>query len=160
MRTGEGWPMILDALENAELYRGLPRRLVAALAYLRAIDLAALPIGKTIIDGERLFALTQEYAPKPAALLKYEAHRRYWDVQYVVRGVERMGWNTLARMTVSEPYSVERDVAFFGGEGDFFHVPAGTFAIFGPQDVHMPGVAIEEVSAVSVVRKIVLKVEL
>ncbi len=153
--------MILDVLDNAELYRGLPRPLVAALEFLRVTDLAALPIGKTVIDGERLFALTQEYAPKPAALLKYEAHRRYWDVQYVVSGVERMGWNTLARMTVSEPYDAERDVAFFRGSGDLVRVPVGTFAIFGPSDVHMPGVAMEQgdVAAAAMVRKVVLKVE-
>jgi biofilm protein TabA len=156
--------MILDTLENANsdsaaIYRSLPRRLVAALDFLRTSDLAGLPLGKTTIDGERLFALTQEYEPKPPSQLKFEAHRRYWDVQYVVRGVERMGWNTLARMTVIQPYDAERDVAFFRGEGDFFRVPAGTFAIFSPQDVHMPGVAVEQGGAVAIVRKIVLKVE-
>jgi len=151
--------MILDVLENAELYKGLPRPLVVAIEFLRTADLSALPLGKTVIDGERLFALTQEYSPKPAPLLKFEAHRRYWDVQYVVSGAERMGWNTLARMTVSEPHDSERDVAFYRGEGDFFRVPAGTFAIFGPSDVHMPGVAIEEAGAAgSLVRKVVLKV--
>ncbi len=153
--------MILDVLENVEFYRGLPKPLVAALEYLQATDLAALPIGKTVIDGERLFALTQEYTPKPAALLKFEAHRRYWDVQYVVHGVERMGWNMLARMSVSEPYDAERDVAFFRGSGDLVRVPAGTFAIFGPSDVHMPGVvAADEPAAAAQVRKVVLKVDL
>jgi biofilm protein TabA len=152
--------MILDVLENGGIYAGLPRQLVAAIEFLRTADLSALPLGKTVIEGERLFALTQEYTPRPAALLKFEAHRRYWDVQYVVSGTERMGWNTVARMTVSEPHDAERDVAFFRGEGDFFRVPAGTFAIFGPSDVHMPGVAIEEAgTAGSLVRKVVLKVD-
>ena len=151
--------MILDVLENAGLYRDLPRPIAAALEFLRTADLAGLPIGKTVIDGQRLFALTQEYTPKPAAVLKFEAHRRYWDVQYVVSGVERMGWNTLARMTVSEPHDAERDVAFFRGEGDFFRVPAGAFAIFGPSDVHMPGVAEDSGAAGTIVRKVVLKVD-
>jgi YhcH/YjgK/YiaL family protein len=151
--------MILDLLANASLYRGLPPGLVQALDFLQATDLVALPLGKTVIDGERLFALVQEYTPKPPALGKYEAHRRYWDVQYVARGIERMGWNTLDRMTVSEPHNPERDVAFFTGSGNWFYVPEGTFAIFGPSDVHMPGVAIEGCSSTPV-RKIVVKVEL
>lgn len=150
--------MILDLLANASLYRGLPSGLVAALDFLQATDLAALPLGKTVIDGERLFALVQEYAPKPASGLKYEAHHRYWDVQYVVSGVERMGWNTLRRMTVSQPHDSERDVAFFTGRGDTFLVPAGTFAIFGPHDVHMPGIALDNAAAPTV-RKVVVKVE-
>jgi YhcH/YjgK/YiaL family protein len=153
--------MILDLLANAPLYRGLPARLVAALEYLQQTELAALPLGKTVIDGERLFALVQEYTPKPASQGKFEAHRRYWDVQYVVSGVERMGWNALSRMAVSEPYSSQRDVAFFVGAGDFFLVPAGTFAVFGPSDVHMPGVAIDDRDAAgqTLVRKVVMKVE-
>jgi biofilm protein TabA len=152
--------MILDLLANAHLYRGLPARLVAALDFLQATDLAGLPLGKTVIDGERLFALTQEYQPKPASVLKYEAHQRYWDVQYVVSGVERMGWNTLGRMTVSEPYVAEQDVAFFTGGGDLFYVPAGTFTVFNPHDVHMPGVAVEGASPDQpLVRKVVVKVE-
>jgi biofilm protein TabA len=150
--------MILDLLVNTSLYRGLPTRLVAALDFLKATDLAALPLGKTVIDGERLFALVQEYSPKPASALKYEAHRRYWDVQYVVSGVERMGWNTLSRMTVGQPHDNERDVAFFTGSGDTFLVPAGTFAIFGPHDVHMPGIAPDDAPAATV-RKVVVKVD-
>lgn len=151
--------MILDTLSNASIYRGLPARLVAALDFLQATDLAALPLGKTVIDGERLYALVQEYSPKPSEMGKFEAHRRYWDVQYVARGVERMGYSHLSRMTVSEPHSDERDVAFFTGPGDWLYVPAGTFAIFGPSDVHMPGVAVDAATE-SLVRKIVVKVDL
>jgi YhcH/YjgK/YiaL family protein len=150
--------MILDLLANASLYGGLPARLVAALDFLQSTDLAALPLGKTVLDGERRFALVQEYQPKPASALKYEAHRRYWDVQYVVSGVERMGWNTFGRMTISHPHDADRDVAFFTGSGDTFLVPAGTFAIFGPHDVHMPGIAPDNALAATV-RKIVVKVD-
>ncbi len=152
--------MILDTLDNRGFYRGLAPRIVAALDFLQATDLAALPLGKTVIDGERLFALVQEYSPKPASMGKFEAHRRYWDVQYVVRGVERMGYSHLSRMTVSEPHSDERDVAFFTGPGDWLYVQAGTFAIFGPSDVHMPGVAVDDAPNQPTVRKVVVKVEL
>jgi YhcH/YjgK/YiaL family protein len=150
--------MITDRLANADLYRNLHPRLTAALDWLRDTDLASLPLGKTVIDGEYLFALIQEYTPKPLELGKFEAHRRYWDVQYVARGEERMGWVNLADVSVSEPHSLERDVAFFTGGGSFFRIPAGSLAIFGPEDVHMPGVAPEEGPASSV-RKVVVKVE-
>jgi YhcH/YjgK/YiaL family protein len=151
--------MITDRLSNAELYRNLHPRLAAALDWLGSTDLASLPLGKTVIDGEHLFALVQEYTPKLPELGKLEAHRRYWDVQYVARGEERMGWVNLAEVTVSEPHSQERDVAFFTGKCDYFHVPTSSFAIFGPQDVHMPGVA-PEGGLAAVVRKVVVKVEL
>ena len=149
--------MVLDRLENVNLYHGIHPRIAAALDWLAAADLSALPLGKTVIDGEQLFALVHEYTPQDASLLKYEAHRRYWDVQVVARGSERMGWGPLSQMTVSEPYDHERDVAFFRGQGQFVLVPAGYFTIFAPTDVHMPGVAAEPLAPV---RKVVVKVEI
>jgi biofilm protein TabA len=148
--------MILDKLENADLYRGIHPLIAAAFDWLKQADLSAVPLGKTVIDGEHLFALTQEYTPKDPALLKYEAHLRYWDVQVVVSGTERMGWAHLSQMTVGEPHDVDRDVAFYRGQGQFVLVPAGFFTIFSPQDVHMPGVAAEPLGPV---RKVVVKVE-
>ncbi len=148
--------MILDKLQNSDQYKTLHPRIAAAFDWLKQTDLAALPLGKTVIDGEHLFALTQEYTPKEPELLKYEAHRRYWDVQVVAAGVERMGWAPLSQMTLSEPYSADRDVAFFRGPGQFVLVPAGFFTVFAPQDVHMPGVAADPLG---LVRKVVVKVE-
>ena len=149
--------MITDVLANAHLYRSLHGRLAAAFDFLQNSDLLNLPLGKTVIDGERLFALVQEYTPKPAAACRLEAHRRYWDVQYVASGTERMCWGNLSQMVVDEPYDTARDVGFFHGAGSLILVPAGSFTVFGPQDVHMPGVALDE--AAGLVRKIVVKVE-
>lgn len=148
--------MILDNLANSDLYKNLHPRIAAAFDWLQRTDLATLPLGKTVIDGEHLFALVQEYTPKEPELLKYEAHRRYWDVQVVAAGIEKMGWAPLSQMTVSEPHDADRDVAFFRGQGQFVLVPQGFFTIFAPQDVHMPGVLAEPLGPV---RKVVVKVE-
>jgi YhcH/YjgK/YiaL family protein len=75
-------------------------------------------------------------------------------VQYVASGSERIGIASLHTMTVDMPHDTDRDVAFFHGTGDWFTLPAGSFAIFMPQDVHRPCV---QVSAAERVRKIVLK---
>lgn len=148
--------MIIDRLTNASLYRNLHPQLAAALDWLARTDLLSLPLGKLVIDGERLFALVQEYTPQRAEVLKFEAHRRYWDVQYVATGVEQMGWANLAEMTVTQPHDDQRDVAFFTGNGSLVRVPAGSFTIFSPQDVHMPGVLADGGTPV---RKVVVKVE-
>ncbi len=150
--------MITDRLANAGLYRHLHPRIAAALDWLGATDVATMPLGKTPIDGENIFALVQEYTPKDAAQVKLEAHREYWDVQYVVAGAERVGWVNLAEVSVLEPHDAERDVAFFSGTASFVRVPAGSFAIFSPEDVHMPGVAAEGHDPAGTVRKIVVKV--
>jgi len=153
-----GSHMVIDRLANAALYLGLQPGLAAAFHWLRTTDLASLPEGKTMIDGDALFAIVAEYTPKEPSRCIVEAHRDYWDVQYVAQGEERMGWISLAEAIESVPYEAERDVTFFDNTGvSFVRVAAGTFTIFGPQDVHMPGVAPADGLA-GPVRKIVVKV--
>jgi biofilm protein TabA len=152
--------MILDRLDIARRqYAWLPPRLLQAFDFLLDGRLTELPDGKHTIDGDRLFAIVQTYHPKPIDECRLEAHRRYWDVQYVASGEERMGWSPLASVEVTEPHDQERDVGFFRGNFQLFHVPAGTFVVFGPQDSHMPSIAVSDVQP-ALVRKVVVKVEL
>jgi YhcH/YjgK/YiaL family protein len=147
--------MIIDLLSNAGLYGGLAPGLVEALHWLANTDPLALPVGKTEIHGDRLFAMVQDYDTKPRDKCRWEAHRRYHDVQFVARGVEQIGWTNLANVKVAEAYDEAKDVGFFDGEGDLVTVRTGTFTIFTPQDVHAPGAALHGPVGV---RKIVVKV--
>jgi len=134
--------MILDRLECAPLYTAFGLRIAAALDYLARVDFARLPDGRHELDGDRLYAIVQRYRTKPAAEARWEAHRQYVDVQYVVAGAERMGWAALHDgLEVAVPYDPAKDVVFFDARGQFFDVPAGHFVIFAPSDVHAPGLA-------------------
>lgn len=134
--------MIVDVLQRARFYEGLEPRIAAALKYLTETDFAGMPDGRHKLDGDRLFAIVQRYRPRPAADARWEAHRQYVDVQYVAAGVERMGWTALHDgLKVAVPYDPAKDVVFFDARGQFFDVPAGHFVVFGPGDVHAPGLA-------------------
>jgi YhcH/YjgK/YiaL family protein len=140
-----GGTMILDRLEHAAFYRGLSPQIAAALDYLQTTDLAALADGRYELDGERLVAIVQRYRPKPLRRAVWESHRRYVDVQYVVSGVERMGWAALSdALPVRAVYDPARDAAFYdlaARDGLLFPVGPGSFAVFTPHDVHAPGLA-------------------
>jgi YhcH/YjgK/YiaL family protein len=145
--------MIIDRLSNP-LALGHTPRLNQALEYLRATDLTAIPLGRHEIDGDRLFALVQEYTTRAPSDCVWESHRQYVDVQYVVTGVERMGYMHIAQAREREPYDSARDVAFYEPGQDFITLPAGMLAVFGPEDVHAPcGAA----GAPRLVRKVVIK---
>jgi len=146
--------MIVDRLANRSVDDRVPARVRQALEYLRTTDMAAIPPGRHDLDGDRLFALVQEYATRPPDQCVWEAHRRYIDVQYVVRGAERIGHNARAQSIEREPYDPARDVALFEPAASYVTVTAGSFAIFGPEDVHSPGVALDSPSTV---RKVVVK---
>lgn len=65
-------------------------------------------------------------------------HRKYIDIQYVISGVDEMGWRTASECkTVDVPYNENRDVTYFQDEPESWkEVHAESFAIFFPQDVH------------------------
>jgi YhcH/YjgK/YiaL family protein len=147
--------MFIDSLANTAVTDALPPRLKRAVEYLRTTDLSTLAAGRFDVDGDRIFALLQDYTTRPAAETKWEAHRRHIDVQCVLAGSERMGYQHLSRATVTEPYDPDRDVAFFQPGTDFLTVSAGMYAIFWPDDVHAPQGAAGEPASV---RKVVVKV--
>jgi len=149
--------MITDQLKNWRLYSGISE-LRAAFEFLQQAGEAQSAAGRIDIDDDRLFALLQMYQPKPVEQGRFEAHRRYADIQYVVEGAEMMGYAALDGLQLDEAYDAAKDIAFYKTPQDFspIVVPAGSFAVFYPADGHMPGIRIGGSSAG--VRKLVVKV--
>jgi YhcH/YjgK/YiaL family protein len=147
--------MIIDKIENAHLYKNIGERISKSFDYIKTTDLKNLPAGKYPIDGENIFALVSEYKTKPESEGKLEAHRKYIDVQYVISGEELMGYAPLGTQQIIEPYKEDNDIVFFTGDKSFTKVSAGMFAVFFPEDIHMPGIASGKSSSV---KKLVIKV--
>jgi len=148
--------MIFDTLNNYARYMGLENGIPAALNFLLKSDLTGLPVGRTDIDGNNLYALIQEYATKNLDQGEWEAHRKYIDVQYMVSGRERMGFTNICTMQPGK-YVAEDDFLPMAGTGNYVEVFAGTFVIFFPEDGHMPGL---NTGMTEMVKKVVLKVKI
>lgn len=146
--------MVLDRLANAPLYRGLGTRLQEALEYLRTTDLTATAPGTYELRGRDVYAIVAEYTTKPRASASWEAHRKYIDVQYVVRGTELLGYANTGRLSAGA-YNEEKEYLPLEGEGEFLTLSEGSFAILWPEDAHMPGVA---AGTPAPVKKVVVKV--
>ncbi len=150
--------MILDRLEEASKYRTLLSELTEVFDYLRQTDFSRLANGRHELDGDRLFVIVQRYRPKPLAEIVWESHRQYIDVQYVVAGAERMGCTSRRDdSAVLQPYDPRNDVILYRVEGDLFEVRAGCFAVFTPDDIHAPGLAIDPSGGSEEVCKVVVK---
>lgn len=147
--------MVIDKLSNAGQYYCLSGKIEKALKYLENTDLVNIKIGKHEIDGKNIFAIVSEYEAKNIEQGKWEAHKKYIDIQYVVSGKEKIGYAGINEMKMIGEYNEEKDILFFDGEGDLLLVNQGTFALFAPQDVHMPGIRINNGHHV---KKIVVKI--
>ena len=147
--------MIIDKLSNAHIYSGLGERINKAFTYLKETDFSKMELGKYEIDGEKIFALVNEYNTKDESEGKLEAHKKYIDVQFVAKGSEQMGYAPLENQKVIDEYNEHNDIIFFSGKKSFTQVDEGMFAIFFPTDVHLPGIKVNEKSYV---KKVVIKV--
>ena len=146
--------MILDTLENYQLYSTINERIAKGFAFLRNTDLDAIPSGKHDIEGDTIFALVQEYQTKPLNECKLESHKKYIDIQYVIRGEEFMGVTTKNNQKILEQ-DEDKDYTFYEGTTSLVRVSKGMFTIFFPDDLHQPCVQTESAAEV---KKVVIKV--
>jgi YhcH/YjgK/YiaL family protein len=98
--------------------------------------------------------MSQEYNSKLPEQGKWEAHRRYIDLQYITVGTERIGYAHLSRLAQGD-YNLEKDFLALTGTGDFVTLSAGDFMLLFPEDAHMPGMAVD---APIPVKKVVVKI--
>ena len=152
--------MISDNMKHTQLYCGTHARFAQAFAFIEKAVSENYPAGKYEIDGKELYASVQEYDSKLAANAKFEGHRNYIDIQFVVSGTEIIKVADIAKMTLKTEYNTEKDVEFYedNASASALVLSAGEYAVLFPQDIHMPCVAPEDKSAP--VKKIVVKVKL
>lgn len=132
--------MVHDTIDNAARYETLNSRFAKAFAFLRTVDGTQAP-GRHDLDGDHCFALVQTYETKPMATAKFEAHRKYIDVQFIHSGRETILWAPLAAMREETlAYDEAKEAALWKLVPDVteLHLSAGHFAILFPQDAHAP----------------------
>lgn len=144
--------MIKDKITNYLTYTNLSEGLKKGLKYLAETDFSKTENGTYEISGKDVYAIVQEYQTKEKGLL--EAHREYIDIQYIVEGLEQIGYSELKNQTPQTDY--EPDIIFYKDKQEkFIEMQKGDFAIFYPKDLHMPCIMIKEPQHV---RKVVVKV--
>jgi len=148
--------MILDTLQNAHLYHGLGPKFIKAFEYLAQTDFNALEKGKYEIEGKDIFAIVNEYDTVDPSGERMEAHRKYIDIQYIVKGAELIGHDLLLQKTPSQAYDEPTDFMLFDEKPAFFtKLEQDQFAVFFPSDLHMPNLRIDQPIPV---KKIVIKI--
>jgi len=114
---------------------------------------------KYYLQGEDMFAMVTSYETRSPEIAVLESHRKYLDIQTVIKGREGMAWFPASELAVKQPYDEQKDV-------EFYHCPdlriahanifPGIFAVFFPHDAHMPSLMIGDVP--ECVKKVVVKV--
>ena len=129
--------MIIDTMANSKFYRGLNPDFEYVFNYIKQTDFAKILSGTyQLRDG--VYYMIQEYETKPESEGTFEAHRKFIDVQYILEGSERHDYAALDNLKQKGSYNEEKDVVFYEGSGISLLLEKGTFAVYFPQDAHMP----------------------
>ena len=132
-----------------------PEWWTAVFDFLRK-DLKTMEVGKYNLVGDQVFAMISEYTTKTLEDAKWEAHRKYIDLQYLIEGEEKMGVLPLSAAVSAEKYDAEKDLIFYGDhDGEYFTANPTMFFLFFPDDVHRPGIQLEREAPV---KKLVIKI--
>ena len=148
--------MIVDVLKNNARYIGLHPGFAKAFAFLEAAQKELPEVGRYEIDGDKVYALVQQYNTVPSSDAKWEAHKKYIDIQFVHEGTEVIAWDSIENLPAGEPFDEAKDrYLYYGEDKSPVELHAGTFAIYFPEDLHRPK---EQYKTSSPVTKIVIKV--
>ena len=120
-------------------------------------SLMSLPLGRNEIQGDDVYANVLEYDTVPACEKELEAHRDYFDVQFVASGEELLQFADCEGLETVQAYDEADDYCLLKTPEPVTSIVlrAGELAIFAPEDAHKPGCALGEPCHV---RKIVVKV--
>ncbi len=156
-----GWQVTPDSTINQQAleaaYTKHPERWEKAFVFLRDSDLVNMEAKRYDLMGDTLFASVSDYMTKNPDSARYEAHRKYIDIQYVAAGKELIGVSPLADTTQTfQPYNPTKDIGFYAVSPVVNHeATPGKLFIFFPSDAHRPGLRDGESAQV---RKVVIKV--
>ncbi len=152
--------MITSTLNQLHWYKIISPNFEKAIQYVLSTDFGRQETGKYPVDGDKVFAIVNEYITKPFAECDPESHQDYADIQIMIAGAEKFGYTPLTDQITTTPYSSEKDVAFYSlaEEGlNYISLPPGQFIIFFPSDIHQPEVFVRQPA---LVKKVVMKVAL
>ena len=126
--------MIIDRCEHFENYSQLLKGLDGALTALK--DLGSDPaVGRYEFEGGYL--MIQEGKTRSVDDGDFEAHRKYLDVQVVLKGAEVVAWSDKAGLSESAPYDSDKDKIMFTGKPEHTNcIKEGMFWVAFPHDAH------------------------
>lgn len=136
----------------------LKQKIDFAIQYIKNLDKSNLGVG-TYSVNDFLYLSVQEYDTKDEKDCVTESHRKYVDVQWIVKGEEAICVSDILRLQPEKEYCNDRDIAIWKPSPDMMRMVLneGSYAVFYPENAHKGCVAVNNKAEV---KKIVGKVKI
>ena len=76
--------------------------------------------GKYTIVEDKLIAIISTYLTVSEQEGKWESHKKYVDIQYIIHGSEQIGITNVKNLEINRPYKEDDDCIFYSGEGPYY----------------------------------------
>lgn len=152
--------MIFTTINQAYDKMGLSKVLVEVIDFLKENkdNFIDKEVGVYELKGKDIFYQVIETETEEFEKRNAESHKEYLDVQFVVKGEEKIGITPLKESYKVKEYYEERDLIFYEqveNEG-YIYASEGCVSIFYPEDIHKPQIAVDKPS---LEKKVVVKVK-
>jgi YhcH/YjgK/YiaL family protein len=150
--------MIVCDLDELRQQVVLTPNMKTAVEFLETSGRSELAEGRVVVDGEKVYVEVQAYDSVERDAERFEGHRKYIDIQFVVSGEEIISWTSMKNVTETKAYDAEHDYWLGSAPADKItevRLGAGQLAVLYPSDPHAPRKAI---GSAAPVRKLVVKV--
>ena len=151
--------MIYSSFRANDDLKKYPEAVRTALEYLKSKDFTKMEVGTYPIQGKDIYALVQEITTCPIGQRRAEVHKQYLDIQYLCTGEETYGVAPdVGQDTITESKE-QNDIYFFDSvkEETFNTLKGGDYLVLFPEDIHRPGLMVEEPAKI---KKVVVKVNM
>lgn len=146
--------MITDKIENIYLYSDIPQKVKDFILNIKP----DLPIGRVVLSDD-IYVNIETYQTKPVSEAKFEAHKKYIDIQIVASGKEKIAYTCKHNLTENKPYNLEKDIVFYkepvNGCPEVC-LDGTNFVMLLPHEAHAPQICEDNLPAE--VKKIVVKI--
>ena len=138
-----------DIAKYAAVIPGLEEAVKAA-EKLESLEPATIPLS----GGNKI--LVQQVTTKPWEGALLEAHRKFLDIQVILKGKEVVGWAPVEDLEPTEEYNEAKDKCMYAGKNAAIEIAEGYCYVVYPEDAHAPSVHLDETH---VVNKLVIKLK-
>jgi len=133
--------MIRDNIKNVDTYKNISPLFSIAVKVMKEIwagDKA--PCDTTVVkEGELTYRVLLNENRKNPVGARFEAHRRFIDVHFLLEGSEAAHIADPADLKETVPYDEGRDIAFYEGDKALtMSLVPGDFYVTFPWDAHAP----------------------
>lgn len=149
--------MIVDKLEYLALYKNIPD---CVINFVSNLDCNNLSLGRQNLSDD-VYVNIERYTTKYKDEAKFEAHKKYIDIQIVLQGCENIYTTNISGLSTLIHYEEDRDIIFYSDDVSlkkYITLDGTNFVMLFPHEAHAPQIAPNDNK--SEVLKVVIKIKI